>query len=53
MYGDGEVVSDVSLVIQPRTIVATVGTHGSSKTTLLPTINRLVEQTSPKTTGIV
>ena len=45
-YGDDEVVSDVSLVIQPRTIAAIVGTSGSGKTTLLRMINRLVEPTS-------
>ena len=45
-YGDEEVVRDVSLVIQPRTIAAIVGTSGSGKTTLLRMINRLVEPTS-------
>jgi osmoprotectant transport system ATP-binding protein len=45
-YGDSEVVSDVSLVVQPRTIAAIVGTSGSGKTTLLRMINRLVEPTS-------
>jgi osmoprotectant transport system ATP-binding protein len=45
-YGDSEVVSDVSLVIQPRTIATIVGTSGSGKTTLLRMINRLVEPTS-------
>jgi osmoprotectant transport system ATP-binding protein len=45
-FGDNEVVSDVSLVIQPRTIAAIVGTSGSGKTTLLRMINRLVEPTS-------
>jgi osmoprotectant transport system ATP-binding protein len=45
-YGDNEVVSDVSLVIRPRTIAAIVGTSGSGKTTLLRMINRLVEPTS-------
>jgi osmoprotectant transport system ATP-binding protein len=45
-YGDNEVVSDVSLVIQPRTIATIVGTSGSGKTTLLRMINRLVEPTS-------
>jgi len=45
-YGDTDVVSDVSLVIQPRTIAAIVGTSGSGKTTLLRMINRLVEPTS-------
>jgi osmoprotectant transport system ATP-binding protein len=45
-YGDSDVVSDVSLVIQPRTIAAIVGTSGSGKTTLLRMINRLVEPTS-------
>jgi osmoprotectant transport system ATP-binding protein len=45
-YGETDVVSDVSLVIQPRTIAAIVGTSGSGKTTLLRMINRLVEPTS-------
>ncbi len=45
-YGDQDVVSEVSLVIQPRTIAAIVGTSGSGKTTLLRMINRLVEPTS-------
>jgi osmoprotectant transport system ATP-binding protein len=45
-YGDEEVVSGVSLVIQPRSIAAIVGTSGSGKTTLLRMINRLVEPTS-------
>jgi osmoprotectant transport system ATP-binding protein len=46
IYGEDEVVSDVSLIIQPRTIAAIVGTSGSGKTTLLRMINRLVEPTS-------
>ena len=46
IYGEDEVVSDVSLIIQPRTIAAIVGTSGSGKTTLLRMINRLVESTS-------
>jgi osmoprotectant transport system ATP-binding protein len=45
-YGDEEVVSNVSLVIQPRSIATIVGTSGSGKTTLLRMINRLVEPTS-------
>ncbi len=45
-YGDHDVVSNVSLVIRPRTIAAVVGTSGSGKTTLLRMINRLVEPTS-------
>jgi osmoprotectant transport system ATP-binding protein len=45
-YGDQEVVSDVSLIIQPCTIATIVGTSGSGKTTLLRMINRLVEPTS-------
>jgi osmoprotectant transport system ATP-binding protein len=45
-YGDAEVVSDVSLVIQPRTVMVIVGTSGSGKTTLIRMINRLVEPTS-------
>jgi len=42
-YGDNEVVSDVSLVVEPRSIATIVGTSGSGKTTLLRMINRLVE----------
>lgn len=45
-YDDQTVVDDVSLVIEPRTIAAIVGTSGSGKTTLLRMINRLVEPTS-------
>ncbi len=41
-----EVVSGVSLIIQPRSIATIVGTSGSGKTTLLRMINRLVEPTS-------
>jgi osmoprotectant transport system ATP-binding protein len=41
-YGAAEVVSNVSLVIEPRTIAAVVGTSGSGKTTLLRMVNRLV-----------
>ncbi|PRD44297.1 amino acid ABC transporter ATP-binding protein [Phyllobacterium phragmitis] len=45
-YGDAEVVSDVSFVVEPRTVTVIVGTSGSGKTTLLRMINRLVEPTS-------
>jgi osmoprotectant transport system ATP-binding protein len=45
-YDDAAVVSNVSLVIEPRTIATIVGTSGSGKTTLLRMINRLVEPTS-------
>lgn len=45
-YDDQTVVDDVSMVIEPRTIAAIVGTSGSGKTTLLRMINRLVEPTS-------
>jgi osmoprotectant transport system ATP-binding protein len=44
-YGATEVVSDVSLVVAPRTIAAIVGTSGAGKTTLLRMVNRLVEPT--------
>jgi osmoprotectant transport system ATP-binding protein len=44
-YGDVAVVDDVSLIIEPRSIVVIVGTSGSGKTTLLRMINRLVEPT--------
>ena len=42
-YGETAVVDDVSMVIEPRTVAAIVGTSGSGKTTLLRMINRLVE----------
>jgi len=45
-YGEVEVVSDVSLVVKPRSIAVIVGTSGAGKTTLLRMINRLVEPTS-------
>lgn len=45
-YEGVEVVRDVTLTIQPRTITVIVGTSGSGKTTLLRMINRLVEPTS-------
>jgi osmoprotectant transport system ATP-binding protein len=45
-YDGLEVVSNVSFVIQPRTVATIVGTSGSGKTTLLRMINRLVEPSS-------
>lgn len=45
-YNGTAVVDDVSMVVEPRTIAAVVGTSGSGKTTLLRMINRLVEPTS-------
>lgn len=45
-YDGVAVVDDVSLVIEPRTILVIVGTSGSGKTTLMRMINRLVEPTS-------
>ncbi|MFD9897575.1 ABC transporter ATP-binding protein [Mesorhizobium sp. NPDC059025] len=45
-YDKQTVVDEVSMVIEPRTIAAIVGTSGSGKTTLLRMINRLVEPTS-------
>ena len=42
-YGTTEVVSDVSLVVAPRSIAAVVGTSGAGKTTLLRMVNRLEE----------
>ena len=45
-YRDARACDDVSLVIEPHTICALVGTSGSGKTTLLRMINRLVEPTS-------
>lgn len=44
-YGETTVVSDVSLVVEPRSIAAIVGTSGAGKTTLLRMVNRLVEPT--------
>ena len=45
-YDRQTVVNDVSMVIEPRTIAAIVGTSGSGKTTLLRMVNRLVEPTA-------
>ena len=45
-YGSETVVDEVSMVIEPRTLVVIVGTSGSGKSTLLRMINRLVEPTS-------
>ncbi len=45
-YDANTVVDAVSMVIEPRTVTAIVGTSGSGKTTLLRMINRLVEPTS-------
>ncbi|MBB3999044.1 ABC transporter ATP-binding protein [Aureimonas pseudogalii] len=42
-YGDGSVVDDVTLTVEPRTIAAIVGTSGSGKTTLMRMINRMTE----------
>lgn len=44
-YDANTVVDAVSMVIEPRTVTAIVGTSGSGKTTLLRMINRLVEPT--------
>jgi osmoprotectant transport system ATP-binding protein len=45
-YGSETVVDDVSMVIEPHSMVVIVGTSGSGKSTLLRMINRLVEPTS-------
>ncbi|WP_294645562.1 ABC transporter ATP-binding protein [uncultured Aureimonas sp.] len=45
-YDAGPVVDDVSLTIEPRTVMAIVGTSGSGKTTLMRMINRMIEPTS-------
>ncbi|MFE0014307.1 ABC transporter ATP-binding protein [Mesorhizobium sp. NPDC059054] len=45
-YDKQTVVNDVSMVIEPHTIAAIVGTSGSGKTTLLRMVNRLVEPTA-------
>src|SRR5690606_16021576 len=42
-YPDTRAVDGVSLVVEPNTICALVGTSGSGKTTLLRMINRLEE----------
>ena len=46
LYGAAKVVDDVSMLIEPRTMVTIVGTSGSGKSTLLRMINRLVEPSS-------
>ena len=45
-YGDVQVLSDVSLEVGPREIVAVVGANGAGKTTLLSTIAGLVRRTA-------
>jgi len=45
-YGESTVVDGVSMVVEPHTITAIVGTSGSGKSTLLRMINRLVEPTA-------
>lgn len=45
-FRDARAVDQVSMVIEPHTICALVGTSGSGKTTLLRMINRLVQPTS-------
>lgn len=45
-YDETEVVKDVSLTVEPRTVTVVVGTSGSGKTTLIRMVNRLVEPTS-------
>ncbi|WP_182085025.1 ABC transporter ATP-binding protein [Aureimonas sp. ME7] len=42
-YGAEPVVNDVTLTIEPRTVMAIVGTSGSGKTTLMRMINRMIE----------
>ncbi|GGH12975.1 ATP-binding protein [Alsobacter metallidurans] len=45
-YGDVDVVSDVSMQIQPGSFTVVVGQSGSGKSTLLRMVNRLVEPTA-------
>lgn len=45
-YDGAPVVDDVSLTIEPRTVMAVVGTSGSGKTTLMRMINRMIEPTA-------
>jgi osmoprotectant transport system ATP-binding protein len=45
-YGAATVVDDVSMIVEPRSMVTIVGTSGSGKSTLLRMINRLVEPAS-------
>ncbi|WP_279482537.1 ABC transporter ATP-binding protein [Aureimonas sp. SK2] len=45
-YDETAVVDDVSLTVEPRTVMAIVGTSGSGKTTLMRMINRMIEPTS-------
>jgi osmoprotectant transport system ATP-binding protein len=45
-YGASKVVDDVSMIVEPRSMITIVGTSGSGKSTLLRMINRLVEPTS-------
>ena len=42
-YGDRDVVSGVSFAVAPGELVALVGGSGSGKTTILKTLNRLIE----------
>lgn len=45
-YGEVDVVSDVSMQIQPGSFTVVVGQSGSGKSTLLRMVNRLVEPTA-------
>ncbi|KAB0676412.1 ABC transporter ATP-binding protein [Aureimonas leprariae] len=47
-YGEATVVDDVSMVVEPRTVCAIVGTSGSGKTTLMRMINRMTEPSDGK-----
>ena len=44
-YGDFKAIEDVSLTVEPRTVMAIIGPSGCGKSTLLRTINRLHEVT--------
>ena len=51
-YGDFEAVSEVSLVIEPKSVTAFIGPSGCGKSTVLRSINRLHEVTpKARTTG--
>ncbi|MDN5803897.1 MAG: ATP-binding cassette domain-containing protein, partial [Microlunatus sp.] len=42
-YGDFKAVEDVSLTVEPRTVMAFIGPSGCGKSTMLRTLNRMHE----------